>query len=64
MWETILLQVMKEIVVPEVAQFIKHKFETTGTWPTKEEMEARVTVLADAIIKEGTEFLNRKVEEV
>lgn len=64
MWEAILLQVMKEIVVPEVAQYIKHQFETTGKWPTKEELEVRVALISDAIIKEGTDFLNRKVEDV
>lgn len=62
MWDALLLQVLKEIVVPELAQFIRHKFETTGTWPTKEELEARIAVLADAIVKEGTDFLNRPKE--
>ena len=64
MWESILLEVMKEIVVPEVAQFIKHKFETTGQWPTKEELELRVATMANAIINSGNEFLARKVDEV
>lgn len=62
MLEAILLQVVKEVVVPELAQFIKHKFETTGEWPTKEELELRVATLADAIINNGNEFLARKVD--
>lgn len=63
MFETILLQVLQNIVVPEVASFIKRRYEETGTWPTREELELCVSTLADSIIREGTDFLNRPSEE-
>lgn len=63
MWETLLLQVMKNIVVPELASFIRKKFEDTGTWPTEEELKAKAYSLANSIIHEGNDFLNRPVIE-
>ena len=59
MWETLLLEVMKNVVVPEVARFMRQQYESTGSWPTKEELEQKVFELAQAIRDEGTEFLKR-----
>jgi uncharacterized protein YeaC (DUF1315 family) len=61
MWEQLLLQVLSNVVVPEVAQFIQLHYQNTGKWPTKEELEEKVKSLADTVIREGTDFLNRTV---
>lgn len=37
----------KELLASKLADFIKHKFETTGTWPTEAELN---------------EFLNRDIK--
>lgn len=62
MWETIALEIIKNIVVPELAAFIKKSFEETGKWPTKEELEGKAFLIAESIKRAGTDFLNRPVE--
>lgn len=62
MFETLILQVVKEIVVPELASFIKHKFDTTGTWPTKAELDTQADNIWLANKNRGEEFLNRNVK--
>lgn len=59
MLEALVLQLLKEIVVPELASFIKDKFASTGTWPTKEELEAKADEVWQANKDRGLEFLNR-----
>jgi hypothetical protein len=59
MFETLLLQLLQTVVVPEVAQFIQLHYQNTGKWPTREELEAKVTALADTIIRDGSDFLTR-----
>jgi hypothetical protein len=62
MWETVALEIIKNIVVPELAAYIKRTFETTGQWPTKEELEGKAFLLAEDIKRAGNLFLNRPVE--
>lgn len=59
MWDSILLEVVKNVVVPELAAFIKKHYEEKGTWPTKEELEIKAKGLATQIINEGQNFINR-----
>ena len=59
MWETIVLQIIQNIIVPELSNYIQKFHETTGVWPTKEQLEAKANVLADRIKREGLDFLNR-----
>jgi len=59
MWETLLLETIKNVVVPEVAKFMKQYYESTGSWPTKEELEQKVFELAADIKREGQAFLDR-----
>lgn len=59
MLEALLLQLINNVVVPEVLNFVKRKKDETGTWPTKEEVQAEVTRLHDQIKSEGLAFLNR-----
>lgn len=58
-WEVIAAEVLKNIVVPELAEFIKKKFTETGEWPTKEELDALVDKRAEDIKRVGLDFLNR-----
>ena len=57
--EVLLIAILKQIVVPELARFIQQKYNETGRLPTKEEMEAEVIKTADKIIEEGNAFLTR-----
>lgn len=57
--EALLIAVLQNIVIPELAAFIQKKFSETGRLPTKEEMEAEVMKNADTIIARGEAFLNR-----
>lgn len=59
MWETLFLEVVKNVVVPEIAQYVKKRYEETGQWPTKAELDSRVQLLAEEIKRNGNEFLNR-----
>ena len=59
MMEVLLIAILKQIVVPELARFIQNKYAETGRLPTKEEMEAEVLKTADRIIEEGNAFLTR-----
>lgn len=61
--ETILFQVISKIVIPELAKFIQDKYNSTGTWPTVEEMEAKAASIADDINKTGQAFLDRPKDE-
>jgi len=62
MFDQLILSVIKEIVVPELASFIKHKFETTGTWPTKAELDTQADNIHLANKNRGEEFLNRNIK--
>jgi len=57
--EVLLIAILKQIIVPELARFIQQKYSETGRLPTKEEMEAEVLKTADKIIEEGQAFLTR-----
>jgi hypothetical protein len=57
MWETLLIQLLSKVIIPELLEYTKKKFEETGTWPTKEELEERVRLRADKIIQDGNDFL-------
>lgn len=59
MFEQVLLALLKEVVVPELAGFIRDRFTATGTWPTKEELEAKADEVWQANKNRGEEFLNR-----
>lgn len=61
MWESLLAEVLKNVVVPELAEYIRRTYQSTGKWPTKEELEARVDSIAGQIRTSGEAFLNRKV---
>jgi energy-converting hydrogenase Eha subunit G len=61
--EVLLIAILKQIVVPELARFIQQKYAETGKLPTKEEMEAEVLRTADKIIEEGQAFLTRLKNE-
>lgn len=57
--DPLLIILIKQIVVPELAHFVHQRFAETGKPPTKEEMEARILLKANEIIKEGEAFLTR-----
>jgi hypothetical protein len=59
MMESVLIIILRQIVVPELAKFIQDHYNKTGKIPTKEEMETEVMKLADNIIMEGNAFLQR-----
>lgn len=59
MWDSILLEVVKNVVVPELASYIRKRYEESGTWPTKEELELKAKSLASQIIREGQDFIAR-----
>lgn len=50
-------QILMDVVAPELLQYIKAKFESTGQWPTVEELKARNSVRARAIIAEADDIL-------
>jgi len=60
MLDVLLLQLINNVVVPEVLGFVKRKKDETGTWPSVEEVQTEVTRLHDQIKSEGLNFLNRK----
>jgi len=62
MFEAILLEIIKNVVVPELVELIKRKFIETGNWPTKEELDLMVDAKAQSIIQNGVNFLNRPPE--
>jgi hypothetical protein len=59
MFETLLSQLLQTIIVPEIANFIKKRFESTGNFPTEDELRVKVNTLAEDIKREGFAFLNR-----
>lgn len=59
MWETLILEVMKNVVAPELARFMKQQYESTGSWPTQAELEKKVSDLALQIKSEGEAFFKR-----
>lgn len=63
MWEVLIAEILKNIIVPELVEFTKKKFQETGTWPTKEELEALVDKRALEIKTVGLDFLNRPKDE-
>lgn len=62
MWEVLFAEIVKNIVVPELVELIKKRYNSTGEWPTKEELDALVDSKRDAIKEKGLNFLNRKEE--
>lgn len=59
MLEALILQLINNVVVPELADFIKKRLETTGQFPTKQELEEQATTIWQANKDRGLEFLNR-----
>lgn len=59
MWESLIIELLGKVLLPELIEYTKRKFESTGEWPTVEELEKLVSDKADQIIIEGREFLNR-----
>jgi uncharacterized protein YeaC (DUF1315 family) len=59
MWEVAITQIIQNIVVPEIANFIKKRYLETGKWPTESELKEQVNSLANQIKTEGQAFLNR-----
>ena len=62
MWEVLFAEIVKNVLVPELAEFIKSKYQQTGQWPTKEELDNMVDAKRDAIKEKGLEFLNRPTD--
>lgn len=62
MWEVLFSEIVKNVVVPEIAELIKNKYTNTGEWPTKEELDNLVDSKRDLIKQKGLEFLNRPTE--
>lgn len=58
----LILIIIKNIVIPELALFMKKRMDETGRLPTKEELEAEVDRRANDIIMEGKAFLARPSE--
>lgn len=54
----LILEVIRSIVIPELAKFIQDYYTQHNTWPTKEEMEKKASDLADKIVEQGEAFLN------
>lgn len=63
MWEVLFAEIVKNVLVPELVELIKKRYQQTGTWPTKEELDALVDSKRDAIKQKGLDFLNRKEGE-
>lgn len=57
--ESLLLSILKDIVVPEVASFIASHYNTTGELPTQEQLQqlidtqsTRILMKADALVQQ------------
>lgn len=61
-WEVILGLLVKNVVIPELMEFITDFQAKNGRLPTKEELEAQADLKAQVIIDRGTAFLNRPPE--
>ena len=58
----LILEIIKSIVIPELAKFIQDYYTQHNSWPSKEEMEAKANQLADKIIEQGEAFLKESGE--
>ena len=59
MLELLLMQLLNTVIVPELLAFIKKKVDSTGVWPTKEELALEIQRIHDETKAEGLAFLNR-----
>lgn len=48
--EALLLSLLKDVVVPEVASFISAHYAKTGELPTQQELQAQIDTLATTIL--------------
>ena len=55
----ILLAILKNVVVPELATFIAAHFAKTGELPTQEELQTAIDMRAAAIVMKGEDFINQ-----
>ena len=59
MWQIIIVEILKNVIVPELSEYIQNFFAENGRLPTREELQAKVDSRYDAIISGGNAFLNR-----
>lgn len=64
MWNDLLYEIVKNVLIPELAAYIRKRYEETGTWPSREEMENKAIRLAGDIKTAGHEFLKRLESDV
>lgn len=60
MWQALLAELLKNVIIPELAEFIKNYYAQNGKLPTREELQARVDSKSEIIVREGTQFLARE----
>lgn len=53
----VLVEVVTNFIVPELLEYIKRRYEETGTWPSVSELKARISSKSRAIIKEADDIL-------
>lgn len=53
----LLMVILKDIVVPELASFISAHYAQTGELPTQEELQAKIDELSTRIVMKGEAFL-------
>lgn len=55
--DKLLLLILKDVVVPELASFIHDHFNKTGELPTQAELQERVNSLSGKIVMKGEAFI-------
>ena len=57
--QELLLALLRDIVVPEIASYIHDKMNKTGELPTQEELQKLIDDKAASIIMRGERFLSQ-----
>jgi len=55
----ILGELLGKVIIPELIEYTKRKFEETGQWPTPEELKARIFDTNQTTITEADQILLR-----
>ena len=60
---TLLVLILKDVVVPEVASFISAHYAKTGELPTQEELQAQIDSQSAAIIQKAQGLIAQIVKD-
>ena len=53
----VLVELLGKVVIPELLEYAKRKFEETGQWPTPVEVLERISNRADVVIEDADALL-------